>query len=172
MTDKMNQTIREYLGHALPECRVVIHRNGEIERYGSPDPADRSQDFWQYVGTVDKIKAQMMSNICDCDEAEGVHEHCAGCDCVLNYYESENHCVSCEEPMADFVVREYYLNQKPPREIESVVQAKTAIDAIRSKSFWRYASHFTTRQGDVDQQAHTQDGDGRNGCDAERKKST
>ena len=36
-----------------------------------------------------------MSNTCDCEDAEGVHEHCAGCDCVLNYYESENYCVSC-----------------------------------------------------------------------------
>jgi len=71
--------------------------------------------------------------------------------------------------MPDFIVYEYYLNQNPPREIESVVQAETAIDAIRSKSFWKYARHFTSCQGDVNQQAHTQDGDGRNGCAAERK---
>tara|TARA_R110000751_G_scaffold72231_1_gene146455 strand:+ start:738 stop:932 length:195 start_codon:yes stop_codon:yes gene_type:complete len=59
MKNKTNQEIRKYLGHALPECRVVIHRNGEIERYGSPNPSDRSQDFWSYVGTVAEIKAQM-----------------------------------------------------------------------------------------------------------------
>ena len=38
-----------------------------------------------------------MSNICDCDEAEGTHEHCVVCDCVLVRNESENHCASCEE---------------------------------------------------------------------------
>tara|TARA_R110001632_G_C11135211_1_gene395390 strand:+ start:169 stop:363 length:195 start_codon:yes stop_codon:yes gene_type:complete len=59
MKTKTNQEIREYLGHALPECRVVIHRNGEIERYGSPDPSDRSQDFWANMGTVEEIFAQM-----------------------------------------------------------------------------------------------------------------
>ena len=59
MKNKTNQEIREYLGHALPECKVVIHRNGEIERYGSANPADRSQDWWAYMGTVDEIKAQM-----------------------------------------------------------------------------------------------------------------
>ena len=59
MKNKTNQEIRKYLGHALPECRVVIHRNGEIERYGSPDPVDRSQDFWANMGTVEEIFAQM-----------------------------------------------------------------------------------------------------------------
>ena len=44
--------IREYLGHNGHECRVVIHRNGMISRYGSSDPTDRSEDFWQYVGEV------------------------------------------------------------------------------------------------------------------------
>ena len=38
---------------------------------------------------------------CDCDEAEGSHEHCAGCDCVLRWDESEKYCASCEKLQED-----------------------------------------------------------------------
>ena len=34
---------------------------------------------------------------CDCDEAEGSHGHCVGCDCVLRWDESEKYCASCEK---------------------------------------------------------------------------
>jgi len=48
ITDK---AIREYYGHNGAECVVTIKRNGEIHRYGSPDPTDRSMDYWHYVCT-------------------------------------------------------------------------------------------------------------------------
>tara|TARA_R110000803_G_C11907605_1_gene312848 strand:+ start:713 stop:913 length:201 start_codon:yes stop_codon:yes gene_type:complete len=51
--------IRAYLGHALPECRVVIHKNGEIERYGSSDLSNRSKDFWSYMGTTTEWLANL-----------------------------------------------------------------------------------------------------------------
>jgi|6_EtaG_2_1085325.scaffolds.fasta_scaffold169074_2 hypothetical protein len=38
---------------------------------------------------------------CDCDDAEGSHEHCAGCDCVLRWDESEKYCASCEKLQED-----------------------------------------------------------------------
>jgi hypothetical protein len=41
-----------------------------------------------------------MSNFCDCDEVQEEHEHCIGCDCVLNWNEGENYCRWCEERMA------------------------------------------------------------------------
>jgi|9_EtaG_2_1085328.scaffolds.fasta_scaffold16362_2 hypothetical protein len=35
---------------------------------------------------------------CNCDEAEGPHEHCANCDCVLDYYDPHpTICRSCEK---------------------------------------------------------------------------
>ena len=40
-----------------------------------------------------------MSNFCDCDEVQEEHEHCIGCDCVLNWNEGENYCRWCEERM-------------------------------------------------------------------------
>lgn len=47
-----NKQIREYLGHNGAECIVRIKRDGTVMRYGAPDPADRSKDFWQYWGHV------------------------------------------------------------------------------------------------------------------------
>ena len=71
--------------------------------------------------------------------------------------------------MYDFIVKEYYLNEKTPRETESIIQAETAIEAIRSIEFWKHATQFTCVKGDINRQAHTQDLDGRNGCNAEIK---
>ena len=45
--------IRGFLGHCPPECRVRISRAGGVTRYGSPDPTDRSKDFWQNHGSVE-----------------------------------------------------------------------------------------------------------------------
>jgi len=47
-----NKEIRRYLGHNGSECRVRIHRDGRITRHGSPDPADRSMDYWHDCGTL------------------------------------------------------------------------------------------------------------------------
>jgi hypothetical protein len=43
----------------------------------------------------------MEVHTCDCDDAEGSHEHCAGCDCVLRWDESEKYCASCEMPQEE-----------------------------------------------------------------------
>jgi hypothetical protein len=51
--------IRKYLGHSLPECRVRIHHNGDISRYGSTDPFDRSADFWHLVVTVADVEKEV-----------------------------------------------------------------------------------------------------------------
>lgn len=51
--------VREHLGHNGMECTVRIKRNGEIHRYGSPDPFDRSMDYWQYMGTVIDIAREI-----------------------------------------------------------------------------------------------------------------
>ena len=40
-----------------------------------------------------------MPNLCNCGDAQEEHEHCVGCDCILNYNESENYCRWCEERM-------------------------------------------------------------------------
>lgn len=48
-----DRAIREYYGHNGVECVVKIKRNGEVHRYGSPDPVDRSKDYWHIVGTRD-----------------------------------------------------------------------------------------------------------------------
>ncbi len=55
MTRAEESRIREHLGHNGAECRVRIHRDGRVERYGSPDPTDRSRDFWAFVGLFDEI---------------------------------------------------------------------------------------------------------------------
>lgn len=48
--------IREWLGHAPPECRVRITRNGEVHRIGKPfDPFDRSRDYWHFCGWADEV---------------------------------------------------------------------------------------------------------------------
>lgn len=54
MTRITDKAIREHYGHNGVECVVRIKRNGEIHRYGSPDPFDRSRDYWHYVGTRDE----------------------------------------------------------------------------------------------------------------------
>lgn len=56
ITDK---AIRAYLGHNGHECRVRISRDGMVSRYGSPEPTDRSKDYWQYVGYRDQLADQM-----------------------------------------------------------------------------------------------------------------
>jgi hypothetical protein len=71
--------------------------------------------------------------------------------------------------MSEFIVKQYYLNQDPPKEIETTVSAKTAVEAIRSIEHWRHAYQFTHLNRDSTIQAHTQNGDGRNGCHAELK---
>ena len=56
ITDKM---IREWYGHNGVECRVVIKRDGQIMRYGSPDCFDRSKDYWSHVGYRDETIREM-----------------------------------------------------------------------------------------------------------------
>jgi len=72
-----------------------------------------------------------------------------------------------------YLVSEYYLNGETPHEIDSYVKAKAAMEAVRSKPFWKYASEYTsTNARDKDpakrDNAHTQDGNGKNGCRAKR----
>jgi len=54
-----NKEIREYLGHNGRECKVVIRRNGSVERYGSPNETDRSKDFWTYIGEIGDIRRRI-----------------------------------------------------------------------------------------------------------------
>ncbi len=61
MTRAEASQIREHLGHNGAECRVRIHRDGRVERYGSPDPTDRSRDFWAFVGLFDEIFGEIVS---------------------------------------------------------------------------------------------------------------
>tara|TARA_R110000782_G_scaffold146492_1_gene239227 strand:- start:90 stop:419 length:330 start_codon:yes stop_codon:yes gene_type:complete len=70
-----------------------------------------------------------------------------------------------------FVVKEYYLNCQPPVEQETKIQAVNAVAAIRKIENWKYAESFTHRdcgtfntEGKL--QAHTQDANGMNGCEA------
>ena len=70
-----------------------------------------------------------------------------------------------------FVVKEYYLNCQPPVERETKIQAANAVAAIRKIENWKYADSFTHRdcgtfntEGKL--QAHTQDANGMNGCEA------
>ena len=70
-----------------------------------------------------------------------------------------------------FVVKEYYLNCQPPVEQETKIQAANAVDAIRKIEHWKYAERFTHRDcntfnADRKSQAHTQDANGMNGCEA------
>jgi hypothetical protein len=46
-----DRDIREYLGHNGVECRVRVCRDFGVLRYGSPDPTDRSRDYWEWIGT-------------------------------------------------------------------------------------------------------------------------
>ena len=70
--------------------------------------------------------------------------------------------------MTKFKIKEYYLNCKPPVERESVIEAESAVDAIRKVEHWKYAVDFTHRVKDPTSQAHTQDGNGMSGCEAVR----
>lgn len=54
-----DKAIREYLGHCPSECRVRIKRDGNVERYGSPDLFDRSKDVWVFMGHRDDIAREM-----------------------------------------------------------------------------------------------------------------
>ena len=72
-----------------------------------------------------------------------------------------------------YLVQEYYLNETPARELEGLFWAASAIDAIRQRPFWKHSSDFTsTNATDKDatkrDNAHTQDGNGKNGCQAQR----
>jgi len=61
--------LREWLGHAPPECRVRITRDGEVHRIGKAfDPFDRSRDYWHYCGRVDEVAREMAT-------AQGVMEY-------------------------------------------------------------------------------------------------
>lgn len=51
--------IREYLGHNGHECRVVIHEDGSISRFGSPQETSRDMDFWQDIGTIESVTREM-----------------------------------------------------------------------------------------------------------------
>jgi len=53
VTHKM---IREYLGHNGHECRVRIKRDGNVYRHGSPTIADRSKDYWSWIGHAEEVK--------------------------------------------------------------------------------------------------------------------
>jgi hypothetical protein len=52
-----HQEVREQLGHNGHECRVRITRDGQIMRYGSPDPTNRSADYWQWLGYLAELLA-------------------------------------------------------------------------------------------------------------------
>ena len=54
-----SKQIREHLGHNGVECRVVIKRNGEVWRHGSAEPADRSRDYWAFIGYDNNIADSM-----------------------------------------------------------------------------------------------------------------
>jgi hypothetical protein len=51
MTKITDKAIREFYGHNGVECRVRISRDGDVTRYGSPVPTDRSKDYWMTLGT-------------------------------------------------------------------------------------------------------------------------
>lgn len=86
--------------------------------------------------------------------------------------------------MYTYVVKEYYQTQyvngyvkDSPREYESKVNAKSAIEAIRQVKRWKNASSFTHRGCNTDwnrdkkTQAHTQNFNGTAGCEAIRKEA-
>jgi len=58
VTDKR---LREYYGHNGHECKVRISKlTGEVLRYGSPDPYNRSMDYWHYLGTTDECRNEVL----------------------------------------------------------------------------------------------------------------
>ena len=60
MTKVTNKIVREYLGHNGVECKVIIKKSGEVYRRGSPDPFDRSADYWCHIGYIDDIKKEIV----------------------------------------------------------------------------------------------------------------
>ncbi len=54
-----DREIREHMGHNGVECRVRITRDGKVERHGSPEPTDRSADYWAAMGTREEIARQI-----------------------------------------------------------------------------------------------------------------
>lgn len=62
MSKITNKFIRQYFGHNGVECKVVIHRDGTIERFGSPNAFDRSKDYWQFLGDKASLYSLFMSN--------------------------------------------------------------------------------------------------------------
>jgi len=65
-----NAEIRKYLGHNLPECRVRIHKSGDVSRYGSTDLSNRSLDFWILLGNAEEISDQILKERHNADEGE------------------------------------------------------------------------------------------------------
>ena len=58
-----DKEIRDRLGHNGRECMVRIARDGsKVERYGSPEPTDRSSDYWQYLGTREQVVSWLSDN--------------------------------------------------------------------------------------------------------------
>jgi len=62
MTKITDKAIRDYLGHNGVECRVRISRDGTVTRHGSPDPFDRSNDYWMLMGTREEIAEEIASS--------------------------------------------------------------------------------------------------------------
>ena len=69
--------------------------------------------------------------------------------------------------MSDYLMKEYYLDQDPPLHEQSLVEASTAMEAIKGNPTWEHADYFTFI-GELDNQAHTEDRDGKSGCEARR----
>ena len=93
---------------------------------------------------------------------------------VNTFYEAIDDVVTTMRNRANqktFVVKEYYLNCQPPVEQETKIQAANAVAAIRKIENWKYAESFTHRDcgtfnAEGKFQAHTQDANGMNGCEA------
>jgi hypothetical protein len=60
ITDK---AIRKYYGHNGVECRIRIGKDGLIHRHGSPNPTDRSKDFWAIICTHDEAVREMTDRV-------------------------------------------------------------------------------------------------------------
>lgn len=59
MTQITDKAIRDYMGHNGAECRVRVTRDGRVLRHGSPEPTDRSRDYWAWLGWRDDIVERM-----------------------------------------------------------------------------------------------------------------
>ena len=51
----VNKAIKESLGHGEGNRRVVIHRDGQVEYYGSTHPFNRDHDYWHYAGDRNEL---------------------------------------------------------------------------------------------------------------------